>query len=74
MSNIIDEEGPYGWRRSWEWPWKNKKRTAKKALIGLGQMHDRLMRRRVWVYQGPEKYKPVLRIKRIISKEKESND
>lgn len=60
--------------KGWVWPWKGKERTAERALIGLGKMHDRLMRKRVWVYQGPEKYKPVLRIKQIISKEKESND
>lgn len=60
--------------KGWVWPWEGKERSPEKVLEGLGRMHDRLMRRRVWVYQGPEKYKPVLRIKRIISKEKESND
>ena len=51
------------WRRTWEWPWKDKKRTARQQLIGLGRIHDRLMRKHVWVYQAPEKYKPVLRLK-----------
>lgn len=51
------------WRRTWEWPWKDKKRTVQQQLIGLGRIHDRLMRKHVWVYQAPEKYKPVLRFK-----------
>ena len=48
----------------WVWPWEGKQRTAAQALIGLGRMQDRLMRRHVWVYQGPDKYKPVLRQKK----------
>ena len=52
--------------RGWEWPWKDKKRTAQQQLVGLGRMHDRLMRKHVWVYQGPEKYKPVLRNIKIV--------
>ena len=52
--------------RGWEWPWKGKKRTARQQLIGLGRMHDRLMRKHVWGYKGPEKYKPILRSRRII--------
>lgn len=52
--------------RGWEWPWKGKKRTARQQLIGLGRMHDRLMRKHVWVYKGSEKYKPILRSRRII--------
>ena len=52
--------------RGWEWPWKGKKRTARQQLIGRGRMHDRLMRKHVWVYKGPEKYKPILRSRRII--------
>jgi len=48
--------------KDWEWPWKDKKCTAQQQLIGLGRMHDRLMRKHVWVYKGPEKYKPTLRI------------
>ena len=48
----------------WVWPWEGKQRTAAQALIGLGRMHERLMRKHVWVYKAPEKYKPVLRIKR----------
>ena len=60
------DEDMSGWRKAWQWPWKDKKRTAAQALIGLGRMHDRLMRKHVWVYQGPEKHKPVLRTIRII--------
>ena len=52
--------------RGWEWPWKDKKRTAQQQLVGLGRMHDRLMRKHVWVYKGPEKYKTILRSRRII--------
>ena len=50
--------------KGWKWPWEGKQRTAAQALIGLGRMQDRLMRKHVWVYKAPEKYKPVLRIKR----------
>tara|TARA_R100001086_G_scaffold108293_1_gene54675 strand:- start:384 stop:569 length:186 start_codon:yes stop_codon:yes gene_type:complete len=52
--------------KDWEWPWKDKKRTAQQQLVGLGRMHDRLMRKHVWVYQGPEKYKPALRNIKIV--------
>ena len=60
------DEDMSGWRKSWQWPWLGKKRTAAQALIGLGRMHDRLMRKHVWVYKGAEKHKPVLRTIRII--------
>mgnify|MGYP003138534633 FL=1 len=56
--------------KDWEWPWKDKKRTAQQHLIGLGRIHDRLMRKMVWVYQGPEKYKPVVRINKPIDRKK----
>tara|TARA_R110000824_G_scaffold282322_1_gene470598 strand:+ start:1285 stop:1491 length:207 start_codon:yes stop_codon:yes gene_type:complete len=49
--------------RGWEWPWKDRKSTTQQKLIGLGRMHDRLMRKHVWVHQAPEKYKPVLRLR-----------
>ena len=54
--------------KDWEWPWKDKKRTAQQHLVGLGRIHDRLMRKHVWVYKGPEKYKPVLRINKPIDR------
>ena len=50
--------------KGWVWPWKDKEGTAAQALIGLGRMQDRLMRRHVWVYGGPEKSRPVLRQKK----------
>ena len=50
----------------WEWPWEDGKSTAQEKLVGLGRMHDRLMRKHVWVYKGPEKYKPILRSRRTI--------
>ena len=57
--NDYDEK--YGWRQKWVWPWHAKEPSAERALVGLGRMHDRLMRKHVWVYQANDKYKPVLR-------------
>ena len=73
MSDDIDED-LYGWRKGWEWPWKDKDRTPEKALVGLGRMHDRLMRKYVWVYQGPEKFKPILRMKKTPPPTKSGNN
>jgi hypothetical protein len=50
-----------GWTRNWQWPWKDGKSTAQEKLVGLGRMHDRLIRKHVWVHKAPEKYKPILR-------------
>jgi len=50
-----------GRRKTLQWPWKDKKSTAQEKLIGLGRMQDRLKRKYVWVYQGPEKHKPIIR-------------
>ena len=50
--------------KGWKWPWEDGKSTAQEKLVGVGRMHDRLTRKHVWVYKAPEKYKPVLRIKR----------
>jgi hypothetical protein len=55
------DEDLRSWCKSWKWPWEDKKSTAQEKLIGLGRMQDRLKRKYVWVYQGPEKHQPIIR-------------